>query len=72
MSSESLQKLMLAAPDLAVVLGVSTSYIWRMHSSGKIPLPRKLGRRTAWSAKEIDRWIDAGCPPREIWLKDSK
>ena len=60
---------MLNTKRLAELLGISERLIYGMHSSGWIgPLPYKLGRRTLWSRKEIENWIEAGLPPRVKWV----
>ena len=61
--------LLVSAEDSAKLLGISRSQFYRLHSAGKIPLPiRSLGR-PMWSRKELDAWVDAGCPAREKWLE---
>lgn len=60
--------LLLSAPDAAKVLGISSSYFWGLHSSGRLgPLPIKLGRRTLWSRRDLEKWTDVGCPSRKQW-----
>ena len=61
------EKLLLSAVELSKVLGISRTTVWSLHSSGLIPLPVRLGRRTLWRVEEIHRWVDAGCPSREKW-----
>ncbi len=50
--------------ELAAALGVSRVSIHRMNSSGKLPLPIKLGRCTAWRKATIDEWLAMDCPDR--------
>ncbi|HPS54707.1 MAG TPA: helix-turn-helix domain-containing protein [Sedimentisphaerales bacterium] len=60
--------LLLSAPDAAKVLGIGSSHFWGLHSSGRLgPLPIKLGRRTLWSRRDLEKWTDAGCPSRKQW-----
>ncbi|WP_198032496.1 helix-turn-helix transcriptional regulator [Aerolutibacter daejeonensis] len=48
---------------LPVVLartGLSKSEVYRRVAAGTFPRPTRLGYRTsAWSASEIDQWVDA-------------
>jgi len=60
-------KLLLTASDLAASLGVNRSTIWTWHSGGKIPMPVHIGGVTRWRREEIQRWIEAGAPPRTRW-----
>jgi hypothetical protein len=65
-------KLLLRASDAAIVCGCTTR-IWRQWDLlGYTPIPVKIGRSVFWRYKEIDRWIDAGCPRREEWLHHEK
>ena len=48
----------------ADLLKVGRSTLWRFHSAGKIPPPVRIGGSTRWRAKEIEEWVDAGCPAR--------
>ncbi|MBA7677129.1 hypothetical protein ES703_85377 [subsurface metagenome] len=60
--------LLLSASDAAALLGIGSSHFWGLHSSGRLgPLPIKLGRRTLWSRRDLEKWIDAGCPSRKQW-----
>ncbi|NQT03277.1 MAG: helix-turn-helix domain-containing protein [Planctomycetes bacterium] len=65
-------QLLLSAKDAAKLLGISERLYYSLHSSGKIPLPRRLNKRTLWSRKELDAWVDAGCPAREQWQEIKK
>ena len=60
-------KLLISAAELGKLLGVNKSTVWSWHSSGRIPLPVKLGGTTRWKAEEIRRWVEASCPPRARW-----
>lgn len=67
MVAKSAEKALLQDMDLAALLGVNKSTIWSWFNSGRIPAPVKIGGITRWRRQEIDRWITAGCPPREKW-----
>jgi predicted DNA-binding transcriptional regulator AlpA len=65
-----MERLLLSTEDAAEALSLSRSAFYSLHSAGKVgPLPIKLNRRTLWSVRELDRWIDAGCPCRSEWQK---
>ena len=60
--------LLLSAADAAKLLGIGKTHFWAMHSSGKLgPSPVRLGRRTLWVRKNLEKWVDYGCPPRKQW-----
>ena len=62
-------KLLLSADELGRALGVNKSTVWSWHSGGKIPTPVRIGGTTRWRRKEIERWLEAGAPPRERWIQ---
>lgn len=60
----------LAAPakDAAVLLGISRAQLWKLHASGKLPLPVRLGAKAPrWRVDELRAWLTAGCPDRATW-----
>ena len=62
--------LLLSAEDAATLLGISRSLFYSLHSAGKVgPLPIRLNRRTLWSRKELELWVDNDCPTRPQWQK---
>ena len=68
MTAEAMtDRLLIGAADAATMCGVSRSTWWALHSSGRVPLPVRLGRRTLWRRGELEAWIAAGCPARERW-----
>lgn len=65
--------LLLSAPRLAELLGVSVRMVWVMNQDGTLgPLPIRLRGATRWKAEEVARWVQADCPPRERWLEVNK
>lgn len=68
-----LARLAVDAAGVARLLSVSERHVWAMHSSGRLPLPCRLGRRLAWPVDELRAWCLAGMPPRETWqaLRDT-
>jgi predicted DNA-binding transcriptional regulator AlpA len=50
--------------------GVSRSQWWKLHSSGKVPLPVYLGSKAPrWRIDELRAWLAAGCPCRQEWQR---
>ncbi|WP_145198219.1 helix-turn-helix domain-containing protein [Planctomycetes bacterium Poly30] len=64
---EAVQPLLLPAPKVAEMLGVSKRQIAGLRSSGRLPSPVRLGRSVRWRREEIEAWIAAGCPTRDRW-----
>jgi len=62
--------LLISANESAQMLGIGRTLFYSMHSSGRLgPEPVKLGRRSLWNRKEIEDWVELGCPARKPWLK---
>jgi hypothetical protein len=62
------QSLMTDAAGVAKILGVSLRHVQAMDCSGRLgPMGVKFGRCRRWSVAEIQRWVEAGCPPRSQW-----
>jgi len=40
------------------VLGLANSSGWAAAAAGRIPRPIRIGRRTRWSARALERWIE--------------
>lgn len=59
--------LLLSADQAAAFLGIGRSHLYGLHSSGRLPLPVRLGRRTLWRRDELTTWVKAGCPARQKW-----
>jgi predicted DNA-binding transcriptional regulator AlpA len=55
------------AAAAARLAGVSQATWWRLHASGRVPRPNKLGGRTLWRVRELREWVEAGCPDRKTW-----
>lgn len=51
----------------ASLYGVSVRFWWTLHSSGRCPLPVRLGRAVRWDVAELRAWLAAGCPTRDKW-----
>ena len=52
-------------PNGARLVPISKTTMYRMISAGTFPAPNKLGRRSVWSAEDIDNWC-------ENWLQSKQ
>lgn len=59
--------LLVSAVPLAALLELSRATVLKLHASGRLPSPVRLGRRVLWSRAEIAAWIEAGAPSRDRW-----
>ena len=66
-ASGHVQPALLDVLMVAALLGVSRSFVRKLHDSGQIPRPVRLGRVVRWRHDEVLAWIDAGCPSRDRW-----
>jgi len=67
-SESKMKSLLLSVEDSAELLGIGRTLFYSMHSSGRLgPLPVKLGRRVLWNRKELEAWVEDGCPARLQW-----
>jgi excisionase family DNA binding protein len=62
MNGDAIAPLLMTAKQLAKLLDVSMRSIWRMRSSGQLPLAVRLGGAVRWRVDEIKNWIARGCP----------
>jgi predicted DNA-binding transcriptional regulator AlpA len=58
---------LLTAAEAAAIFRKSARSWRNWDATGQIPRPIRIGRSTFWRAEEIDAWIAAGCPDREVW-----
>ena len=55
-------------PELVDVRGVSAMLacsqrtVWRLSDGGKMPLPIRIGKLVRWRRKDLEEWIQRGCP----------
>lgn len=66
-SSLGLQLLAVDAEAAAQMVGVSVRHWWALHSSGRCPLPIRMGRAVRWRVDELRQWVAAGAPERSRW-----
>jgi predicted DNA-binding transcriptional regulator AlpA len=52
------------------LVGISRAQWFKLFSSGRTPLPVRLGtRRPVYLISELEDWLRAGAPDRQTWLK---
>jgi hypothetical protein len=52
-----------------ILCGISRGQWFRLASSGQTPLPIRLGkRRPVYLIRELELWLQAGAPRREVWI----
>jgi len=53
--------------EAATLLEVSRATFYRLDAKGLIPRPVRIGGVRRWRVEEMRRWIEAGCPARDLW-----
>ena len=64
---DSLQPALLDVILLAALLGLSRSFVRKLHDTGRLPRPVRIGRAVRWRRDEVLAWIETGCPSRDRW-----
>ncbi|HNT87895.1 MAG TPA: helix-turn-helix domain-containing protein [Candidatus Hydrogenedentes bacterium] len=63
---------LLSVGEAAVMLRLGKRTLYRLADVGAIPRPVKVGRATRWRRRELQEWVDAGCPDlRRVGLDSS-
>lgn len=52
----NIRDLLRPTPDGARIVPISRATLYRMAAVGTFPKPRKLGKRSVWSAEDIEQW----------------
>jgi len=54
-------RLALSATEVARMLGIARSQIFKLVAAGRFPRPTRLGRRTPrWLVSDIERYLEGG------------
>jgi predicted DNA-binding transcriptional regulator AlpA len=61
-------RLVLTAPEVADLLGISIRHLWRMNAKQLLPEPVRMGGTTRWRRTDIQKWVELGCPDRPSFL----
>jgi prophage regulatory protein len=60
-------KKLIKAKEVAEMLSVCVSQVYKLVQQGSIPKPIKLGKRgSAWLISDIDAWIDSRIEERDM------
>lgn len=60
-------RLALTAAAAAKLLDISIRHFWKLNATARIPRPVRLGRSVRWQLRELEEWLQAGCPARLEW-----
>ena len=71
LATVQLEPILISAREAAALLGIGRRTFYRLHSSGRVPLPVRLGGVVRWRLEELQRWTQAGCPSRGKWAEDN-
>lgn len=67
-----LTNVLLTASAVGEMLSLSKRQIFRLNSSGRIPLPVHVGGAVRWRHTDIEEWIAQGCPDRRVFAARSE
>jgi predicted DNA-binding transcriptional regulator AlpA len=56
---------LLNAKEIAAMLHVSERHLWRLKAAGKVPKPVKVGECVRWLLRDIEAWLEMGCPSQK-------
>jgi excisionase family DNA binding protein len=54
---------LMTVQEVATALRISPRSVWRLLAQNKLIQPIRIGGSIRWKCSDIQRWIDAGCPP---------
>lgn len=67
LQTSELSGLAIDAAEVAKLLNVSLRHVNALNASGRLPRPIHLGRSVRWPRAELESWLAAGAPSREVW-----
>ena len=63
-----IEPLLLDDDQSATLCGIKKRHFNTMQRNGRLgPRPIRFGKAKRFSRLELERWIEAGCPPRHLW-----
>jgi len=66
--SETAKPLLISVETLAEMLDISPRSVWRRLSCGEMIEPIRIGSSVRWRLRDVDAWVEAGCPtPVSEW-----
>ena len=63
----AIEILLIDIKDLSRMIGERPKQIYRMIATGKLPYAMQHKRGLRWRKKEIEAWVEEGCPSPERW-----
>jgi excisionase family DNA binding protein len=63
---------LITVKEVSEMLGISERTIYRLSDAGDMPSPVKLGSSVRWRRKELESWIDNGCPKGKAGKRSRK
>ncbi len=64
------EPVLMTVKQAAQMLGISRSHFYSLDRAGRIgPMSIDLGGRRLWRRHELECWVQAGCPRRDIWMR---
>lgn len=65
--------LLIDTKTLAKLLTISTASLYRLQATEALLAPIQVGHVKRWRLAEVLEWIEAGCPPQNMWnaMKES-
>jgi excisionase family DNA binding protein len=54
--------ILLDVGQVADMLACSARTVYRLADAGRMPRPVKIGRLVRWRQKELEDWVEEGCP----------
>ena len=68
MQSDDPRRLLMTIAESAKQQSISIRHHWNLIASGRFgPALIRLGRSVRIRANELDQWLDAGAPSKEVW-----
>lgn len=63
-----IEPLLIPDTEAARLCGISRAHLHRLRASGCWgPTAVRLGRKVQYSRKEVVEWVQAACPPADVW-----
>jgi predicted DNA-binding transcriptional regulator AlpA len=59
-ATASAKEVFVTARQLAIMLQVSTTTLWKLRAAGVVPSPARLSGRTRWRLRDVIHLIDDG------------
>lgn len=59
--------MLLDVRSVAAQMDVSVRKVWQLVSSGGMPAPIRIGRAVRWRESDVNKWIEMGCPSRDVF-----